>query len=133
MASIGLPGLGDFIGEFLTLLGTYRISLGVTVAAVIGILISTLYALKVIQRAFHGPNNHEWSLPDLGKRELVMMVPMMLVLLWIGLYPQPLFRTFEPAMRKLQQYAAPQPVLTMAPDTRQLSYGQNGLPGINRR
>ncbi len=77
MASIGLPGLGDFLGEFLTLLGTYRVSLGVTMAAAIGILISTLYALKVIQRAFHGPNTHEWSIPDLGARELLMMVPMM--------------------------------------------------------
>ncbi|HEV2245950.1 MAG TPA: NADH-quinone oxidoreductase subunit M [Terriglobia bacterium] len=125
LASIGLPGLGDFIGEFLTLLGTYRISLGVTVAAVIGILISTLYALKVIQRAFHGPNTHQWALPDLGKRELVMMVPMMLILLWIGLYPQPLFKTFEPAMRKLQQYAAPQPVLTVVPDTPHVPYRQD--------
>ena len=132
MASIGLPGLGDFVGEFLTLLGAYRISLGVTIAAVIGILISTLYSLKVIQRAFHGPNTHEWSLPDLGKRELLMMVPMMLILLWIGLYPQPLFRTFKPAMQKLQLYAAPQPVVTMVPGARQLSYDQNGLPETNR-
>ena len=132
MASIGLPGLGDFIGEFLTLLGAYRVSLGVTIAAVIGILISTLYALKVIQRAFHGPNTHEWSLPDLGKRELAMMVPMMLILLWIGLYPQPLFRTFKPAMQKLQRYAAPKPVVTMVPGARQLSYDQNGLPATNR-
>jgi NADH-quinone oxidoreductase subunit M len=133
MASIGLPGLGDFVGEFLTLLGAYRVSLGITIAAVIGILISTLYSLKVIQRAFHGPNTHEWSLPDLGKRELLMMVPMMLILLWIGLYPQPLFRTFEPAMQKLQQYAAPKPVVTMVPGVRQLSYDRNGLPGMNRR
>jgi NADH-quinone oxidoreductase subunit M len=133
MASIGLPGLGDFVGEFLTLLGAYRVSLGITIAAVIGILISTLYSLKVIQRAFHGPNTHEWSLPDLGKRELLMMVPMMLILLWIGLYPQPLFRTFEPAMQKLQQYAAPKPVVTMVPGVRQLSYDQNRLPGMNRR
>ncbi len=133
LASIGLPGLGDFIGEFLTLLGTYRISIGVTVVAAIGILISTLYALKVIQRAFHGPNVHEWSLPDLGKRELIMMIPMMLILLWIGLYPQPLFRTFEPAMRKLQEYAAPKPVVTMIPRVHQLSYYRNRLPGTNRR
>ena len=133
LASIGLPGLGDFVGEFLTLVGTYRISIGVTVVAAIGILLSTLYALKVIQRGFHGPNVHEWSLPDLGAREVVMMVPMMLILLWIGLYPQPLFRTFEPAMRKLQQLAAPKPVVTMVPGVHQLSYDRSRLPGINRR
>ncbi|HVB29005.1 MAG TPA: NADH-quinone oxidoreductase subunit M [Terriglobia bacterium] len=133
LASIGLPGLGDFVGEFLTLLGTYRVSIGVTLAATIGILLSTLYGLKVIQRAFHGPNVNEWKLPDLGKRELLMMIPMMLILLWIGLYPQPLFRTFKPAMQKLQRYAAPQPVVTMNPSVRQLSYDQSQLPGINRR
>jgi NADH-quinone oxidoreductase subunit M len=133
LASIGLPGLGDFVGEFLTLLGTYRVSIGLTVAAAIGILISTLYALKVIQRAFHGPNVNEWSLPDLGARELVIMVPMMLILLWIGLYPQPLFRTFEPTMRKLQQYAAPQPVVTMLPGSNQVTLAGGRPPGINRR
>ncbi len=133
LGSIGLPGLGDFIGEFLTLVGTYRVSLGVTIVAAIGILMSTLYAVKVIQRAFHGPNVNKWKLPDLGKRELIMMIPMMLILLWIGLYPQPLFKTFEPAMRKLQQLAAPKPVVTMVPDVQQLSYHRSRLPGSNRR
>ena len=133
LASIGLPGLGDFVGEFLVLLGTYRVSVTLTVVAAIGILISTLYALKVIQRAFQGPNVHGWSLPDLGKRELLMIIPMMLVLLGIGLYPQPLFRTFEPAMRKLQRYAAPQPVVAMVPSVHRLSYDQGQLPAINRR
>src|SRR5579872_4499764 len=114
LASIGLPGLGDFVGEFLTLLGTYRLSIGLTVVAAIGILVSTLYALKVIQRGFHGPNSNGWSLPDLGVREAVMMVPMILILLWLGLYPQPLLRTFAPAMHKLEQYAGP-PVVTINP------------------
>ncbi len=125
--------MGDFVGEFLTLLGTYRVSIGLTVAAAIGILISTLYALKVIQRAFHGPNVNEWSLPDLGVRELAIMVPMMLILLWIGLYPQPLFRTFEPTMRKLEQYAAPQPVVTMIPGANPITLDGGRPPGIDRR
>ncbi|HVB28371.1 MAG TPA: NADH-quinone oxidoreductase subunit M [Terriglobia bacterium] len=130
LASIGLPGLGDFVGEFLTLLGTYKVSIGLTVVAAIGILISTLYALKVIQRAFHGPNVHEWSIPDLGARELLIMIPMMLILLWLGLYPRAVLKTFEPAMHKLQEYANPQPVLTLDPSVRPLSYR---LPGANGR
>jgi NADH-quinone oxidoreductase subunit M len=133
LASIGLPGLGDFVGEFLTLLGTYRVSIGLTVVAAIGILVSTLYALKVIQRAFHGPNVHEWSIPDLGARELLIMIPMMLILLWLGLYPQPVLKTFEPAMRKLQEYANPGPVLTQNPSVRPLSYERDRLPGVNGR
>ncbi|HVA01185.1 MAG TPA: NADH-quinone oxidoreductase subunit M [Terriglobia bacterium] len=133
LASIGLPGLGDFVGEFLTLLGTYKVSIGLTVVAAIGILVSTLYALKVIQRAFHGPNVHEWSIPDLGARELLIMIPMMLILLWLGLYPQPVLKTFEPAMRKLQEYANPQPVLTWNPSVRPPSDDGGRLPGVNGR
>jgi NADH-quinone oxidoreductase subunit M len=133
LASIGLPGLGDFVGEFLTLLGTFRVSIGLTVVATIGILASTFYALKVIQRAFHGPNAHEWSIPDLGARELLIMIPMMLILLWLGLYPQPVLRTFEPAMHKLQEYASPAPVLSTNPSVRPRSYHRSQLPRVNGR
>ena len=103
LASMGLPGLGDFVGEFLVLLGTYKNHLGLTIGAVIGILASTFYALQFVQRAFHGQNVNQWSVRDLLPREVVMLAPMMVVLLWIGLYPQPLVNTFRPAMSQLQQ------------------------------
>jgi len=102
LASMGLPGLGDFIGEFLVLLGTYREHLGVTIVAVIGILASTFYALQLVQRAFHGPNARHWSIRDLLPREILMLAPMMLILLWLGLWPQPVLDTFRPAMAALQ-------------------------------
>jgi NADH-quinone oxidoreductase subunit M len=102
LASMGLPGLGDFIGEFLVLLGTYREHLGVTIVAVIGILASTFYALQLVQRAFHGPNTNHWSIRDLLPREILMLAPMMLILLWLGLWPQPVLDTFRPAMAALQ-------------------------------
>ena len=108
MASIGLPGLGDFVGEFLILLGTYKVSVGLTVAASIGVLASTLYGLKFIQRAFHGSNVHHWELPDLFAREVVIIAPMIAILLWLGLFPQPVLNTFAPTMNKLQQTAAQQ-------------------------
>lgn len=104
LASLGLPGLGDFVGEFLVLLGTYRVSIGITVAATLGVLAATFYALKVVQRAFHGPNTQGWSLPDLGIREAIIMGFMIVSLLWLGLYPQPVLNTFRPAMITLQQY-----------------------------
>lgn len=103
LASMGLPGLGDFVGEFLVLLGTYKDHLGLTIGAVIGILASTFYALQFVQRAFHGANVNRWSVHDLLPREVVMLAPMMAFLLWIGLYPQPLLNTFRPAMDQLQQ------------------------------
>ena len=103
LASMGLPGLGDFVGEFLVLLGTYKEHLGLTIVAVLGILASTFYALKLVQRAFHGPNTNSWSVRDLLPREVLMLAPMMIALLWLGLYPQPVFNTFRPAMQDLQQ------------------------------
>jgi NADH-quinone oxidoreductase subunit M len=103
MASMGLPGLGDFVGEYLILLGTYREHLGLTIAAVIGVFVSTFYALEFVQRAFHGPNANQWSLKDLLPREVVMLAPMMAALLWLGLYPQLVLDTFRPAMSRLEQ------------------------------
>lgn len=106
MGSMGLPGLGDFVGEFLVLLGTYRAGhVGLTIAGSIGVLLTTLYAMRFIQRAYHGPNTNHWSMPDLGARELAIYVPMMAILLWLGLYPQPVLNTFGAAMQHLQQYA----------------------------
>jgi NADH-quinone oxidoreductase subunit M len=106
LGSLGLPGLGDFVGEFLVLLGTYRVSRVLTILATIGVLVATFYALRLVQRAFHGANVHEWHLPDLVKREVLILSPMIVVLLWLGLYPLPVLRTFKPAMRSLQQYAS---------------------------
>jgi len=76
-----------------------------TAVAAIGILASTFYALKFVQYAFHGPNHRHWAVPDLGVREAIIVTPMIVVLLWLGLYPQPVFNTFNPAMETLQQHA----------------------------
>lgn len=103
LASMGLPGLGDFVGEFLVLLGAYKEHLGLTIVAVIGVLASTFYALQFVQRAFHGPNANQCSVEDLLPREVLMLAPMMAILLWLGLYPQPVLNTFRPAMNTLQQ------------------------------
>jgi len=103
LASLGLPGLGDFVGEFLVLLGTYRISILLTTLATIGVLASTFYGLKFVQRAFHGSNVNNWKLADLSPREATIIVPMMAILLWLGMYPQPVLNTFRPAMHKLEQ------------------------------
>jgi len=117
LASMGLPGLGDFIGEFLVLLGTYPAHLWLTVVAAFGILASTFFALRFVQRAFHGPNIHKWSIPDLFAREVIILAPMMALLVWLGLYPQPVFNTFRPAMNRLQQYTNTKPQSVSSGDT----------------
>ena len=105
MASLGLPGIGDFVGEFLVLLGSYRVSAPIAVIASLGILASTFYALRMVQRAFQGPNTHAWRLPDLTRREGLMVGTMIAGLLWLGLYPQTVLNTFEPAMQSLRHEA----------------------------
>ena len=105
MASLGLPGLGDFVGEFLVLLGAYRANVGLTVVATLGLLAATLYGLKFAQGAFHGPNLHHWKLPDMRLREWTILGPMILCLLWIGLYPQPILNTLRRSLATVQQSA----------------------------
>jgi formate hydrogenlyase subunit 3/multisubunit Na+/H+ antiporter MnhD subunit len=106
LASMGLPGLGDFVGEFLVLLGTYAAHIWLTLVAALGILASTFYALRFVQRTFHAANVHNWSLPDLSAREVVILAPMIALLVWLGLYPQPVFNTFRPVASALEQYAS---------------------------
>jgi NADH-quinone oxidoreductase subunit M len=105
LASLGLPGMGDFVGEVLVLLGSYRISVTITVVASLGILASTFYALRMVQSAFHGSNTHAWHFSDLTLREALMMAAMIAALLWLGLYPQPVFNTFGPALDNLRREA----------------------------
>lgn len=106
LASIGLPGLGDFVGETLILFGTFPVNHGMAVAAAVGVLAATLYGLRLIQRAFHGPNLHHWHLPDLTPREALMASTTMVALVWIGLYPQPLLHLFRPALNHLLSIAS---------------------------
>lgn len=103
LASLGLPGLGDFVGEFLVLLGTYRQNIGVAVLASIGVLFATFYALRMVQRAFQGPNTNNWRVADLVPREGLVMALMIGALLWLGLYPRPVLDTFQPAMARIEQ------------------------------
>jgi NADH-quinone oxidoreductase subunit M len=89
MASLGLPGLGGFIAEFLILAGAYPSFPGATVAATIGLVLATAYSLRLVQKTFHGPNTHDWRLADLSAREIAAFGAMALALLVLGVYPQP--------------------------------------------
>jgi NADH-quinone oxidoreductase subunit M len=111
MASLGLPGLGDFVGEFLVLLGAYRANVSLTVVATLGLLAATLYGLKLGQSAFQGPNPHHWSLPDMRFREWAILGTMMICLLWIGLYPQPVLNAVRPSLAAAQQRTLPQEIV----------------------
>ena len=112
-ASLGLPGLGNFVGEFLVLLGTWNVDPVVTVVASSGLILAAVYSLMMVQRAFHGPvqtDEYAEHLEDLSKRELAMLGSLMVIMLWIGLYPQPFLDTSAAAMQHVAAiYAAAQP------------------------
>ena len=102
LASLGLPGLGTFIGEFLVLLGTFQVSVALTAVAAVGFVAATVYALWMIQQTFHGPPREPWKPADLTGREMAALLAMMAALLWLGLYPQPALDRAAPALEQLQ-------------------------------
>jgi NADH-quinone oxidoreductase subunit M len=89
MASLGLPGLGNFIAEFLILAGSWQAAPWITIAATIGLVVATVYSLRIMQKVFFGASQREYKLPDLSLREMLMMVPLIIAIIWLGVYPQP--------------------------------------------
>lgn len=92
VAALGMPGLGNFIGEFLALLGAFQANIAMTVISAFGLIFASVYSLWVIQKVFQGEySNSEFDdshLTDLSRREMFYFAAMMLGLLWMGLYPQ---------------------------------------------
>jgi NADH-quinone oxidoreductase subunit M len=111
LASLGLPGLGNFVGEFLVLLGTYKTSPFFAILATLGFVMATVYSLWMVQRIFTGPNTQGWKIPDLDQRELAMMTSMIAVILWLGLYPQPVLNTTKKALDNMPQYSTEQAIM----------------------
>ena len=113
LSSMGLPGLNGFVGEFTILLGAYGSSAigspwfaGV---AALGVIMSAVYILYMFQKIFLGPEGsiveevkkHGHALRDLNVREIVTVVPLLVMIFWIGLYPKPFFALMAPAVDKL--------------------------------
>ncbi|HET6514070.1 MAG TPA: NADH-quinone oxidoreductase subunit M [Thermodesulfovibrionales bacterium] len=103
LASLGLPGMGNFIGEFLVLLGSYRVSIMMTVLATAGLILAAVYALWMIQQVFHGPRPEGLKQRDLSLREMSVMTVMIAAILWLGLYPRPVLTIAAPVVEGLQQ------------------------------
>jgi len=90
MASIGLPGTSGFVAEFLSLAGIYQVSTWVTLVCTTGIILGAAYMLYLYRRVVFGEqkNADAAAMPDLTFRELAMMVPLALAVLWMGVYPE---------------------------------------------
>lgn len=107
MASLGLPGLGNFVAEMLTLFGSFQANVVMTVLATMGLVASTVYSLRIVQRVFHGKKEKEWSIKDLSGREIGIMASMILVIVWLGVYPKPVLNTVDKVVKKISESVMP--------------------------
>ncbi len=98
MASVGLPGTSGFVGEFLSLAGTYQVSTFVTLVCTTGIILGAAYMLYLYRRVAFGvqKNADAAAMPDLNAREWFMLAPIAAAVLWMGVYPE----SFLAPMRK---------------------------------
>ncbi len=111
LSSIGLPGLNGFVGEFLILIGTFKVNRLLAVLAATGVILSAVYMLTMFQRVNFGkldkPENQ--ALKDLNGREIATLVPIILLCFWIGLYPSTFLLKSEAAAQKmLDEYRSKQ-------------------------
>lgn len=103
VASLGMPGLGNFVGEFMVLLGAFEVNVTLTVVAALGLVVAAAYALLLMQRSFQGGLAE--SLPpirDYGSREMAVSVVMMAALICLGVYPQPVLDLSGPVVDALR-------------------------------
>ena len=103
LSSIGLPGTNGFVGEFLVLIGAFKPYPVFATIAATGVIFAAAYLLWAIQRILFNSldkkeNEH---IPDLNWREIGLMVPFVIVIIWLGVYPAPVLRRMEPAAQKL--------------------------------
>ena len=93
VAALGLPGMGNFVGEFMILIGTFQVNVTLAVIASFGFVFSVIYALRLVQLSVLGPNENDRRLPGLSAREVAILGSLAVLILWLGLYPQPIFNT----------------------------------------
>ena len=105
VAALGMPGLGNFIGEFLALIGAFQANITMTVISAFGLILASVYSLWVLQKVFQGEYQNssfdDSHLTDLNRREMVYFALMMVGLVWMGMYPQSFLSMSAPALAQL--------------------------------
>ena len=103
LSSIGLPGLNGFVGEFLILAGSWQAAPVAVVGAGLGIILGAVYMLWLVQRVFWNPLIHEENrqLTDMNPRELLAVLPLVILIVWIGVHPNTFLEPMEAAVTSL--------------------------------
>ena len=92
MASLGLPGLGNFIAEILILIGAFLANKVFAIVAALGFISATIYSLRIMQKVFYGKEQKQWLISDLNIREMSMMISLAVVIIWLGLFPNSILK-----------------------------------------
>jgi len=103
MASVGLPLTIGFVGEFLSLMGFYKVSPIMTALGGTGIIIGAVYMLTLYKKSFFGPltNKANESLKDLDTKETMALVPLVLLVVYLGIYPKPVLNPMDSSVKSM--------------------------------
>ncbi|MCJ8338997.1 MAG: NADH-quinone oxidoreductase subunit M [Pseudomonadales bacterium] len=100
VASLGMPGLGNFVAEFLVLVGSFSTYPKLTMMAATGLILAAIYSLKIAHQTLFGTLKLQPSI-DLDRREVLMMFSMVVLLIWLGLHPQPIIDLAQQSLNQL--------------------------------
>jgi len=105
LSSIGLPLTNGFVGEFLILLGTFKANAVYAILGATGVILAACYMLWMLQRVIFGKitNPANEKVKDLTAREKLVLIPLVVLIFWIGIYPKPFFERMEPAVKNTLQ------------------------------
>ena len=128
MAAVGLPLTIGFVGEFLSLLGFYRVSWIITLFAGSGIILGAVYMLTLFRKSFFGKvtNEKNKNLKDLDKREFTALIPLVALVVILGVYPKPILSTIDLSVKKMINLMERKALL---PDTKEFLVKVNSIGG----
>ena len=101
-AGLGLPGLSGFISEAFCFIGGFSVFRFLTVIGALGILLNAVYFLRAYQRIFWGEEGESSkNLSDINKREVIILLPLLILVIALGVYPAPLIDVIQPAVQQI--------------------------------
>jgi NADH-quinone oxidoreductase subunit M len=117
LSSLAFPGTNSFIGEFLVMAGGFQVSQTMMIFVVPGVVLAAAYMLRMLQKvAYGGTRNPDHSqVADLGLREIVTLMPLLVFVFWIGLHPEPFMRVMHASVAHLLETTQQASALALTP------------------